>query len=138
MVCVLTSEEIPTIKIRLIERTPVSLRGELLQNDVSLGTFQTGQSKGYAGVWWSFHDQHDAGEGRSVLFKDDQHWNPRKGKPQASETNRVLFVGLASDLWHWNNIEQPGVFRGNQPLIDAAAGFWSISSRCLGGRIMRG
>ena len=138
MVCELTSEEVPGIKVRLSERTAVSLRGELLQNDVHLGTFQTGQSKGYGPVWWSFHDSHDAGKGISVLFKDNQHWNPHRRIPRPSETNRVLFVGFDTDLWNWSNTQRPGVFRGNRNLIKAAAGFWSISNRCLGGRMMRG
>ena len=138
MVCELTSEEVPSIKIRLTERTAYSLDGELFLKGKSLGTFQTGQSNGYGSVWWSFYDQHDKGDGTSVLFKDDQHWNPHRRIPKPSETNRVLFVGFASDLWYWKNPEAPGVFRGNRDLLKAAAGFWTISERCLGGRIMRG
>ena len=138
MICELTSEEVPEIKVRLTERTAVSLRGELLQNGIPLGIFQTGQSKGYGPVWWSFHDSHDAGKGISVLFKDNQHWNPHRYSPRPSETNRVLFVGFDTDLWNWSNTQQPGVFRGNRNLIKAAAGFWTISNQCLGGRMMRG
>ena len=138
MICELTSEEVPEIKVRLTERTAISLRGELIQKDVHLGTFQTGQSKGYGPVWWSFHDSHDAGKGISVLFKDNQHWNPHRRTPRPSETNRVLFVGFDTDLWNWRNNLKPGVFRGNQNLIKAAAGFWTISDQCLGGRMMRG
>lgn len=139
MVCELISEEAPHIKVRLTERTAVSLRGELLQNGIHLGTFQTGQSRGYGPpVWWSFHDSHDAGKGISVLFYDNQHWNPHRRTPRPSDTNRVLFVGFDTDLLNWNNAEQPGVFQGNRDLIKAAAGFWTISNQCLGGRIMRG
>jgi hypothetical protein len=138
LVCELTSEEVPSIKVLLTERTAVSLKGELLQGSRTLGTFQTGQSNGYGSVWWSFHDHHDKSDGTSVLFKDDQHWNPHRRIPRPSETNRVLFVGFASDLWYWKNPEAPGFFRGNRDLLKAAAGFWTISERCLGGRIMRG
>ena len=138
LVCELTSEEAPTIKVLLTERTAVSLKGELLQGSKTLGTFQTGQSNGYGSVWWSFHDQHDKSDGTSVLFKGDQHWNPHRRIPRPSETNRVLFVGFASDLWYWNNPKAPGDYRGNRDLLKAAAGFWSISERCLGGRILRG
>ena len=138
LVCELTSEEVPSIKVLLTERTAVSLKGELLHRSKTLGTFQTGQSNRYRSVWWSFHDQHDKSDGTSVLFKDDQHWNPHRRMPRPSETNRVLFVGFASKLWYWNAPEAPGVFRGNRDLLKAAAGFWTISARCLGGRIMRG
>ena len=138
MTCELTSEEVPEIKVRLTERTAVSLRGELLQDGARLGTFQTGQSRGYGPVWWSFHDSYDAGKGISVLFKDNQHWNPHRRTPRPSETNRVLFVGFDTTLWNWSNPKEPGVFRGNRNLIRAAAGFWTISNQCLGGRIKRG
>ena len=138
LVCELTSEEVPSIKVLLTERTAVSLKGELLQENKTLGTFQTGQSNGYGSVWWSFHDPHDKSDGTSVLFKDDQHWNPHRRLPRPSETNRVLFVGFASDLWSWNTPEEPGAFRRNRDLLKAAAGFWTISDRCLGGRIERG
>jgi hypothetical protein len=137
-VCELTSEEVPSVKVLLTERTAVSLKGELLQGRKNLGTFQTGQSNGYGSVWWSFHDRYDKGDGTSVLFKDDQHWNPHRRLPRPSETNRVLFVGFASDLWSWNTPEEPGAFRRNRDLLKAAAGFWTISDRCLGGRIERG
>ena len=138
LVCELTSEEVPSIKVLLTERTAVSLKGELLQGNKTLGTFQTGQSNGYGSVWWSFHGQHDKSDGTSVLFKDDQHRNTHRRMPRPSETNRVLFVGLASDLWYRKNPEASGVFRGNRDLLKAAAGFWTISERCLGGRIMLG
>ena len=137
-VCELTSEEVPSVKVLLTERTAVSLKGEVLQGRKNLGTFQTGQSNGYGSVWWSFHDRYDKGDGTSVLFKDDQHWNPHRRLPRPSETNRVLFVGFASDLWSWNTPEEPGAFRRNRELLKAAAGFWTISDRCLGGRIERG
>ena len=137
-VCELTSEEVPSVKVLLTERTAVSLKGELLQGRKNLGTFQTGQSNGYGSVWWSFHDRYGKGDGTSVLFKDDQHWNPHRRLPRPSETNRVLFVGFDSDLWSWNTPEEPGAFRRNRDLLKAAAGFWTISDRCLGGRIERG
>ena len=137
-VCELTSEEVPSVKVLLTERTAVSLKGELLQGSKTLGTFQTGQSNGYGSVWWSFHDQFGKGDGTSVLFKDDQHWNPHRRIPRPSETNRVLFVGFAYDLWYWNTPEAPVAFRRNRDLLKAAAGFWTISDRCLGGRIERG
>ena len=138
LVCQRTSEEVPSIKILLTERTSVSLKGKLLQGSETLGTFQTGQSNGYGSVWWSFHNQHDQSDGTSVLFKGNQHWNPHRRIPRPSETDRVLFVGFSSDLWYWNNPKAPGVFRGNRDLLKAAAGFWTISDRCVGGQIVRG
>ena len=138
MPCELTSEHDAGIQIRLTERTAFSLKGVLIQQNKRLGTFQTGQSRGHGKVWWSYQDQHDKADGVSVLFKDDQHWNPYLPIPIPSETNRVLFVGWASDLWSWTSPGQAGVFRGNRDLLKAAAGFWSISDQCLGGRTMRG
>ena len=138
LTCELTSEHDAAIQIRLTERTAFSLKGVLIQHNKPLGTFQTGQSRGNGNVWWSFQDQHGKADGVSVLFKDDQHWNPYRPIPKPSETNRVLFVGWAADLWSWNSPDQPGVFRGNRDLLRAAAGFWSISDQCLGGRMMRG
>jgi hypothetical protein len=138
LTCELTSEHDAAIRIRLTERTAFSLKGVLIQHNKPLGTFQTGQSRGNGNVWWSFQDQHGKADGVSVLFKDDQHWNPYRPIPKPSETNRVLFAGWAADLWSWNNPGQPGVFRGNRDLLRAAAGFWSISDQCLGGRMMRG
>ena len=138
MICRLQSEESPGIEVLLNEHTALSLRGELIQDGQRLGTFQTGQTKGYVEVWWSFNDRHESSKGISVLFKDAQHWNPLRRQPRPSETNRMLFVGLASKLWSWSHPDQPGIFRGNRDLLNAAAGFWAISDSCLGGRIMKG
>ena len=139
MECVLTSEEVPSIQVRLKERTVTSLKGELVQDGKSLGIFQTGQSNGYGTVWWSFEDQHSQQDGTSVLFKDHQHWNRHGSGPAASETNRVLFVGLGSDLYYARAFAgDPFPYRGNWELLQAAEGFWSISGKCLGGRIVRG
>ena len=138
LVCELTSEEVPGIQIRLVERTPLALRGELFQNNKSLGIFQTGQTKGYSGAWWSFDDRRSYVRGQAVLFKDDSIWNPQRSSPRPSTTNRVLFVGLDSSLWFWNDSDTQVQYRMNRNLLRAAAGFWSISEQCLGGRMMRG
>ena len=138
LMCELASEEVPGIQIRLVERTPVSLRGELYQNNKSLGVFQTGQTKGYSGAWWSFDDRKTYVRGQAVLFKNDLIWNPHRNDPQPSTTNRVLFVGLGSSLWFWKDSDAQSQYRKNRHLLRAVAGFWSISERCLGGRMMRG
>ena len=70
----MTSEEVPSIKVLLTERTYVSLKGVLVQDGKTLGIFQTGQSNGYESVWWSFEDETNEKSGTSVLLKDDQHW----------------------------------------------------------------
>ena len=44
LVCELTSEEVPSIKVRLTERTAYCLDGELFLKGKSQGTFQAGQS----------------------------------------------------------------------------------------------
>ena len=138
LVCEITSEEVPDIQIRLVERTPVSLRGELYQNKGSLGIFQTGQTKGYGDAWWSFDDGSNYIHGKAVLFRDDLIWNPHRNFPQPSTTNRVLFVGLGSGLWFWNQSDASSRYRINRDLMRAVSGFWLISEQCLGGRIVRG
>ena len=138
LVCQITSEEAPNIQIRLVERTPVSLRGELYQNNGSLGIFQTGQTKGYGDAWWSFDDGSDYVRGKAVLFKDDLIWNPHRSFPQPSTTNRVLFVGLGSGLWFSKQSDASSKYRANRDLLKAAADYWLISEQCLGGRMVRG
>ena len=138
LVCELASEEVPGIQIRLVERTPVSLRGELYQNNKSLGVFQTGQTKGYSGAWWSFDGRKTYVRGKAVLFKNDLIWNPHRNDLRPSTTNRVLFVGLGSSLWFWKDSDAQSQYRKNRHLLRAVAGFWSISERCLSGRMMRG
>ena len=138
LVCEITSEEVPDIQIRLVERTPVSLRGELYQNKGSLGIFQTGQTKGYGDAWWSFDDGSNYVHGKAVLFRDDLIWNPHRNFPQPSTTNRVLFVGFGSGLWFWNQSDASSRYRINRDLMRAVSGFWLISEQCLGGRIVRG
>ena len=138
LVCEITSEEVPDFQIRLVERTPVSLRGELYQKNESLGIFQTGQTKGYGDAWWSFDDGSDYVRGKAVLFKDDLIWNPHRSFPQPSTTNRVLFVGLGSGLWFSKQSDASSKYRANRDLLKAAADYWLISEQCLGGRMVRG
>ncbi len=137
LVCEITSEEVPNIQIRLVERTPVSLRGELYQKNKSLGIFQTGQTKGYGDAWWSFDDGSNYVRGNAVLFQDDLIWNPFRSFPQPSTTNRVLFVGLGSGFWFWSQAEVSSQYRSNRDLMKAVSGFWLISEQCLGGRMVR-
>ncbi len=82
---------------------------------------------------WSFQSGDITHSGTAVLFADDKVWNPFKRLPKPQETNRILFVGLDSALRSW----RPQEFSFNRELLKAAAGFWEISSNCLGGRIMR-
>ncbi len=138
LVCELTSEETSSVKIRLTERTTGSLQGELLQNDRVLGVFQSGKPKRGKDPWWSFRQNTKSAKGISVFFKDEELWNPYRRLPRPQNSNRVLFAGLAPALWNWDSTEQRSVFRGNIDLLKAAGGLWSISSRCLGGRIADG
>ena len=137
LVCEITSEEVPDFQIRLVERTPVSLRGELYQKNESLGIFQTGQTKGYGDAWWSFDDGSDYVRGKAVLFKDNLIWNPHRSFPQPSTTNRVLFVGFGSGLWFWNQSDVSIQYKTNRDLMRAVSGIWLISEQCLGGRMVR-
>ena len=45
LVCEVTSEEVPTISIRLEDRTPTALRGVLIQDDKQLGIFMSSKPK---------------------------------------------------------------------------------------------
>lgn len=137
-VCELNSEEVSSIKVLLKERTPVSLKGALIQNGKTLGEFATSKPKQHRQASWRFWNTQGSGQGTAVLFQDNVLWNPYTTIPRSQDTNRVLFVGLASLLWHWTAPEIPNVFRKNAALLKAADGFWSISSSCLGGRMLRG
>ena len=137
LMCILTSEEAPSIQIRLTERTAHSLKGTLIQNTTSLGVFQTGRPKRGLDPWWSLQDGNNIAKGSSVLFKEDDLWNPYRHLPKPAETNRVLFVGLAPELWNWVNEGNLIMLRNNRSLLRAAAGFWSISNQCAGGRLIK-
>ena len=134
LVCEVTSEEVPTIAIRLEERTPTALRGVLIQDDKRLGIFMSSKPKQYRQTTWSFFTQDAANSGTALLFENDLIWNPHKRVPKLQDVNRVIFVGLDSALLFWRTEE----FAPNRELLQAAAGFWTISAQCLGGRIVRG
>ena len=138
LVCELTSEESSAVKIRLTERTTGSLKGELVHNDRVLGIFQSGKPKGGKDPWWSFQQENKSSKGITVFFKDTELWNPYQRSPRPQDSNRVLFAGLAPSLWNWESTEQRSVFRRNIDLLKAAGGLWSISSLCVGGRIVDG
>ena len=138
LVCELTSEESPSIMIRLTERTTGSLKGELIQNDSALGIFQSGKPKPGKDPWWSFQQDKKSSKGISVFFKDTELWNPYRRLPRPENSNRVLFTGLAPALWNWTTDQKQSVFRGNKDLLKAAGGVWSISNQCVGGRTVDG
>ena len=134
LVCEVTSEEVPTISVRLDERTPMSLRGVLTQDDKKLGIFMSSKPKQTRQTTWSFFTKDAANSGTALLFENDLVWNPYKQAPKPKDVNRVIFVGLDSALLFWRTEE----FAPNRELLKAAAGFWTISPQCLGGRILRG
>ena len=138
LVCELTSEESSAVKIRLTERTTGSLKGELIQNNKRLGVFQSGKPKRGKDPWWSFQQDNHSSTGISVFFKDTELWNPYRRLPRPQDSNRVLFAGLAPALWNWTTPQKRHVFRDNSELLKAAGGLWSISSQCVGGRIVDG
>ena len=138
LVCELTSEESSAVKIRLTERTTGSLRGELIQNDKKLGVFQSGKPKRGKDPWWSFQTDKHSSKGISVLFQGTELWNPYRRSPRPQDSNRVLFAGLGPALWNWTETQKRHVFRDNSDLLKAAGGLWSISSQCVGGRIVDG
>ena len=133
-VCEVTSEEVPTISVRLEERTPTALRGVLVQDDKKLGIFMSSKPKQTRQTTWSFFTKDAANSGTALLFENNFLWNPYKRVPKPQDVNRVIFVGLDSALLFWRTEE----FAPNRELLKAAAGFWTISPQCLGGRILRG
>ena len=134
VVCEVISEEDPAISIRLEERTPTALRGSLIQDGERLGVFTTSKPKRYRQTTWYFFTEDAAHSGIALLFEDDLVWNPLKRVPKPQDANRVIFVGLDEALFFWRTEE----FAPNRALLTAAAGFWKISSTCLGGRIIKG
>ena len=86
--CELTSQEVQSIKTLLTQRTYASLKGGLIQNAKSLEPFQPCQSNGYGSVRWSFEVENNEESGTSVLFNDDQHWNPHRRMPRQTGMNR--------------------------------------------------
>ena len=138
LVCELTSEESPSIKIRLTKRTTGSLKGELIQNDSALGIFQSGKPKPGKDPWWSFQQDNHSSKGISVFFKNTELWNPYRRLPRPQDSNRVLFAGLGPALWNWTAAHKRHLFQDNSDLLKAAGGLWSISSQCVGGRIVDG
>ena len=138
LVCELTSEESSAVKIRLTERTTVSLKGELIQNEKRLGIFQSGKPKRGKDPWWSFQQDNHSSTGISVFFKDTELWNPYRRLPRPQDSNRVLFAGLGPALWNWTAAQKGRIFQDNSDLLKAAGGLWSISSQCVGGRIVDG
>ena len=101
LVCEVTSEEVPTISIRLEERTPTALRGVLIQDDKRLGIFMSSKPKQYRQTTWSFFTQDAANSGTALLFENDLVWNPHKRVPKPQDVNRVIFVGLENALLFW-------------------------------------
>jgi hypothetical protein len=138
LVCELTSEESSAVKIRLTERTTGSLKGELIQNDKRLGVFQSGKPKRGKDPWWSFQQDTHSSKGISVFFKGTELWNPYRRLPRPQDSNRVLFAGLGPALWNWTAAQKGRVSQDNSDLLKAAGGLWSISSQCVGGRIVDG
>ncbi len=135
LVCDLTSEEDPAFVIRLNKRTRTALRGVLTHQSKTLGAMSSSKPNQLRQSIWSFQSGDITHSGPAVLFADNKVWNPFKRLPKPQETNRVLFVGLDNALRSWKPGHQGGSF--NRELLRAAAGFWEISSSCLGGRIMR-
>ena len=134
LICEVISEEDPAISIRLEKRTPTALRGVLVQNDKTLGVFMSSNPKQYRQTTWSFFTKDAANSGTALLFENELLWSPYKPAPKPQDVNRVIFVGLDQALFFWRTKE----FASNRELLKAAAGFWQISSACLGGRIMKG
>ena len=133
LVCELTSEEDPAFVIRLDKRTHTALQGVLTRGSKTLGSMSSSKPNSDRQSIWSFQLGKIAHSGTAVLFADDKVWNPFKHLPKPHETNRVLFVGLDNAL----RLLRTQEFSSSRQLLKAAAGFWEISSTCLGGRIKR-
>ena len=129
--CEITSELVPDIKVVLKERTPFALHGTLLDGNKTLGSFKTSRPKVHRPSKWTFAAKGQTISGTSLLFKNEQLWSQYTRIPKSHETNRLIFVDLASSLYHGELIEN------DRNLLVAASGFWSISDGCLGGRMLK-
>ena len=133
-VCTITSQEDPMISIQLTQRTLTALHGVLMQDETALARFATSRPKHPKQTIWHVSTEDGTESGTAILFQDDHIWNPYRPVPRPQDTNKILFVGLDVALFSWKT----PLFRSNPNLLKAAAGFWEISSTCLGGRIKKG
>ena len=124
--CVLQSEEISSVRIKLNKRFSKFLKGELYKNNKILGTFKTMSPKANKPASWSFENGHQIFKGEMLLFKNNILWNSYQSRIKSEEINRVIFTGLNSQI---------KLILNDFETLKATAGFFEIGSECYGGRI---
>jgi len=124
--CILISEEVPSISIKLSERTSNSLKGSISSKNKIKHNFYTHKPRREKPASWSFESGVTKFNGEAIIFKDDKIWHQYQTKIQSNEVNRVLFSELSSKLSKITN---------NHNLLKATSGFFKIGNGCYGGRI---
>ena len=124
--CILISEEVPVVTIKLTERRLNSLRGFFLNNNNVKGNFYTQRPTQKKPAIWSFEKKNIYLNGEIILLKDEQLWHPFQNEIKAYEVNKVLFSGLTTKL---------SKITDDKVLLKATSGFFKIGNECYGGRI---
>ena len=134
-VCELKSEEKSSVVIKINRQEAFGYQGDLYYKGKHVAPFSTGQANGYGTVWWSTNSGGDsrelAGINRVVFFSGAHLFNPLRSVPPAEGIDRMLFVGLGSDLYY-------SPHKGSQDLLQAGEGMWRISKGCAGVKFRRG
>ena len=124
--CVLISEDVPSITIRLSERRENSLKGEIFNNKRIEGIFYTRKPNKENMANWSFETNTFNFRGEIILFKDNELWHRYQNKVKANQVNRVLFSNLSMKLSKITN---------DIDLLKGTSGFFKIGNQCNGGKI---
>ncbi|MEC7738814.1 MAG: hypothetical protein VYE46_08080 [Cyanobacteriota bacterium] len=100
-------------------------RGRLSYGGKTMLQLTATQAQGYGSrLWWVTGQE--AKEGRLIPFSEGQ---PNKSLDHRRQVNRFLLVGLGSTLYYrFRGSEQEPSLR----MLNAAEGFWGITSGCKG------
>ena len=125
--CDLRSEVDPKAKIQwTYDKTNAPYwRGRLSYEGKAMVQLVATQAQGYGSrLWWVAGQE--AKEGRLIPFSEGQ---PSESLDRRSQVNRFLLVGLGSTLYYrFRGSEQEPSLR----MLNAAEGFWRITSGCKG------
>ena len=125
ILCILISDEVPSISITLNERRSNSLKGSISTKNLK-GNFYTHKPFKEKPPSWSFENGKNKFTGEAILLKDGKIWHPYQTEIKSHEVNMVIFSGLSSKLSKISN---------DSDLLKATYGHFKIGSGCYGGRI---
>ena len=126
--CTLISEVNQNIIINLSKRRNDSLEGQLKKGKSVIGTFRTSKPNAKQPAMWSFINNDKKFEGEIILFKNNQLWHAFQNKIKSKNVNRVLFSGLAYNLYSISK---------DKDLLKASSDFFNIGQGCYGGRLKK-